>query len=75
MPDLAEEMLARQRDLWEVLRKVVVGESVHLDLARPTDSHADAPHGFGLHALHRQCDELEAQDLNSLCGHRCYGRP
>ena len=70
MPDLSEEVLACQRDLGEVLRQVVVGEGVHLDLAGPADGHANASYGLGLRALHRQGDELKTQDLHALCGYR-----
>jgi len=64
--DLSEEMLARQRNLGKVLPQVVVREGVNLDLARAADGYSDTSHGLSLRALHRQRDELEAQNFDAL---------
>lgn len=64
--DLPQEVLAGESDAGKILLQVVVRESVHLDLARPAYRHANASHGFGLHALDRQRDELQAQVFHLL---------
>ncbi len=59
-------MLASQRDLGKVLPQVVVSEGVDLDLARAADGHTDTSNGLSLCALHRQGDQLEAQNFDAL---------
>lgn len=72
---LAEEVLACQSNLGQVLLQVLPRKSVHLHLARSADRYTNASHGFRLHAPHSQSYQLQAQILASLCSKAARARP